>query len=97
MEGANIKLAVVATDILSKSGCEMPDATVGGSADASALAELAKGRIQEKIPQLERALAGQFGPHQRFMVATQWKRPTLRDASGTPTWRPGTTGFQVTR
>lgn len=71
LEGANIKLAAVATDILGKSGREMLDALVGGSTDAPALAELAKGRMREKIPQLERALGGQFGLHQRFMVATQ--------------------------
>ncbi|MFQ6031246.1 MAG: IS110 family transposase, partial [Dehalococcoidia bacterium] len=71
LEGANIKLAAVATDILGKSGREMLDALVGGSTDAPVLAELAKGRMREKIPELERALAGQFGPHQRFMVATQ--------------------------
>ena len=56
------KLAAVATDILGKSGREMLEALVGDSADANAMAELAKGRMREKIPQLERALAGQFAP-----------------------------------
>ena len=69
LEGANIKLAAVATDILGKSGREILAALVGGAADPAAMARLAKGRLREKIPQLERALAGRFGAHQRFLVA----------------------------
>ena len=65
LEGANIKLASVATDILGKSGRQMLEALVLGSTDASELAQLAKGRLRDKLPQLERALAGRFGPHQR--------------------------------
>jgi transposase len=71
LEGGNIKLASVATDILGKSGREMLAALLAGWTDAAAMAELAKGRMREKIPQLERALAGRFGPHQRFLVAQQ--------------------------
>ena len=70
LEGANIKLASVATDILGTSGRAMLQALVAGATDAAALAHLAKGRLREKIPDLERALTGQFTPHQRFMVAT---------------------------
>jgi transposase len=71
LEGANIKLASVATDILGKSGREMLAALVAGQEEAEELAQLARGRLREKIPQLERALTGRFGPHQRFMVAQQ--------------------------
>ena len=69
LEGANIKLAAVATDSMGKSGREILAELVAGSADAVALAQLAKGRLRETIPQLERALAGRVGPHQRFLVA----------------------------
>jgi transposase len=69
LEGANIKLASVATAILGTSGRAMLQALVAGTTDAAALAHLAKGRLREKIPELERALAGRFTPHQRFMVA----------------------------
>jgi transposase len=69
LEGANIKLASVATDILGTSGRAMLQALVAGTTDAAALAHLAKGRLRKKIPDLERALTGQFTPHQRFMVA----------------------------
>jgi transposase len=71
LEGANIKLASVATDILGKSGREILAALVAGETDGVALAQLAQGRLREKIPQLERALVGCVGPHQRFLVAEQ--------------------------
>jgi transposase len=71
LEGANIKLGAVATDILGKSGRQILAALVDGATDAAALAELARGRLRAKLPQLERALAGRFGAHQRFLVAEQ--------------------------
>jgi transposase len=71
LEGANIKLGAVASNIMGKSGREMLAALVEGSADPASLAQLAKGRLREKIPQLERALVGDFGPHQRFLIAQQ--------------------------
>jgi transposase len=71
LEGANIKLASVASDILGKSGREMLEALVAGSTDTAAMAQLAKRRMRAKIPQLERALMGHFGDHQRFLVAEQ--------------------------
>src|SRR5262245_37935212 len=69
LEGANIKLASVATDILGRSEREILDALVSGTSDAAVLAQLARGRLREKIPQLEQALAGQFSAHQRFLIA----------------------------
>src|SRR5712691_1893316 len=69
LEGANIKLASVATDILGRSGREMLEALVAGETNTAVMAEFARGRLREKRPSLERALAGRFGPHQRFLVA----------------------------
>jgi transposase len=69
LEGANIKLAAVATDVLGKSGRQILEALVAGATQAGDLAQLAKGRMREKIPELERALTGSFRPHQQFMVA----------------------------
>ncbi len=71
LEGANIKLGAVATDILGASGRQMLAALVGGCTDAAALAELAKGKLRKKVPELQRALAGRFGAHQRFLLAEQ--------------------------
>jgi transposase len=71
LEGANIKLSAVATDILGKSGREILTHLVAGSTDAAALADLARGKLRAKLPELERALVGRFGAHQRFLVAQQ--------------------------
>jgi transposase len=71
LEGANIKLASVATKILGQSGQEILQALSAGAADPSALADLAKGKLRAKLPQLERALTGCVGAHQRFLVARQ--------------------------
>jgi transposase len=71
LEGANVKLASVASDVLGASGREMLAALAAGTTDAAALAELAKGRLREKLPQLERALVGRVGAHQRFLLARQ--------------------------
>lgn len=69
LEGGNIKLASVATDVVGKSARAMLLGLVAGNRDVVALAELAKGRMREKIPQLQRALSGRFGAHQCFLVA----------------------------
>ncbi|HEX2290417.1 MAG TPA: IS110 family transposase, partial [Pseudonocardiaceae bacterium] len=71
LEGANIKLASVATDIMGASGRAMLAALLAGTTDARTLAELAKGRLREKLPELERALTGQMAAHQRFLLAQQ--------------------------
>jgi transposase len=71
LEGANIKLAAVASDVTGASGREMLAGLVAGAADAAALARLAKGKLRAKIPQLERALTGRVAGHQRFLLARQ--------------------------
>lgn len=71
LEGANIKLATVASDIMGKSGREMLDLLLGGATDTAAMASVARGRMREKIPELQRALRGSFGNHQCFLVARQ--------------------------
>jgi transposase len=69
LEGAGIKLAAVATDLTGVSARAMLAALVGGPADPAALAELARGRLRAKLPELRRALDGHFGAHHRFLVA----------------------------
>jgi transposase len=69
LEGANIKLASVASDVTGTSAREMLELLVAGVRDPALLAQCARGRMREKIPQLEQALSGRFGPHQRFLVA----------------------------
>lgn len=69
LEGANIKLSSVASKIMGKSGRDMLAALVEGEKPPEEIADLARGRLREKIPQLRRALAGSFGPHQRYLIA----------------------------
>jgi hypothetical protein len=77
LEGANIKLASVATDIMGKSARQMLKALIDGSTDSSAMAQLAKGKLRAKIPQLERALRGCSRAHQRFLIAqSNWRTST---------------------
>ncbi len=71
LEGANIKLGDVASDILGRSARQMLEGLVAGTAEPSTLAQFARGRMRQKIPQLERALAGRFAVHQRLLVAQQ--------------------------
>ena len=68
LEGANIKLAAVATDILGTSGRQMLAALAEGSLEPAAIADLAKGLLRKKLPQLEQALTGQVDTHQRFLI-----------------------------
>jgi transposase len=71
LEGANIKLAAVATDITGKSGRAILAALVAGTTAPAVLAELAQGRLRAKLVALEQALAGRMAPHQRFLLAQQ--------------------------
>jgi transposase len=69
LEGANIKLASVATDVMGKSGRSMLDRIVLGQADPVVLASLARGRLCGKREELEQALSGRVKPHQRVILA----------------------------
>src|SRR5437773_6282195 len=71
LEGANIKLASVASDPLGLSGREMLNALVDGSTDVASMAEMARGKMRAKRGLLERALAGRMAPHQRFLLTEQ--------------------------
>ncbi len=63
LEGANLKLAAVASDILGKSGRAMLDAVLGGEQDPAVLAELARGRLRAKLPALRQAFEGRVRPY----------------------------------
>src|SRR5262249_45371399 len=68
LEDANIKLGVVATDILGKSGRKVLRALVSGERDPGKLAELAEGVLRKKIPELRLALEGKFTEHHQFLM-----------------------------
>ena len=69
LEGANIKLAAVVTDVKGLTAQQILRALVGGETDPALLAQLACGKLQKKQAELERALEGQFDDHHRFMLA----------------------------
>lgn len=68
LEDSNIKLGAVATDIMGVSGREMIHALVAGETDPDKLANLARGRLRGKIPELKLALHGRVSDHHRFML-----------------------------
>src|ERR1700682_3289494 len=74
LETANIKLASVATDVFGVSGRLMLRALVEGKATPQEMAELAKRKLRQKIPELERALEGKVEEHHRFLVKLQLDR-----------------------
>jgi transposase len=71
LEGANIKLASVATNVIGVSGRAMLAELAKGQTDPAALAQLARGRMQHKQVELESALGGRMGPHQQFLLQEQ--------------------------
>jgi transposase len=69
LESANIKLASVASNVMGVSGRAMLEAIVAGTANATEMAGLAKGRLREKREQLDKALEGRVKPHHRFVLS----------------------------
>ncbi len=68
LEGANLKLAMVVSDVLGASARAMLAALLGGEQDPETLAELARGRLRTKLPALRRALEGRVKPHHLVMI-----------------------------
>lgn len=71
LEGMNIKLASVATDVMGVSGRAMLNAIIADRMTPLEMAELARGRLRNKIAELEKALTGIVGPRQRKVLALQ--------------------------
>ena len=68
LEGANIKLASVASEVSGVSGLAILRALIAGEEDPGVLAALARGRMRSKRAALEEALEGRMGAHQRFTL-----------------------------
>lgn len=79
LEGANIKLGSVASDVVGKSGLAMLRAMAQGQDDPAALAELARGQLRDKLPALRKALQGQLGPHQRLLLQSHLRHLDFLD------------------
>lgn len=68
LEGANIKLGTVLTDVMGVSGQRILEALVRGEEDPEVLADLAHWRLQKKRDSLERAVVGKLSENSRFLV-----------------------------
>ena len=69
LEGANIKLGNVVSDVTGVSATAMLEALVAGTTDVTELADLAVGTLKRKRTDLQQALHGRLNDHQRFMIA----------------------------
>jgi len=69
LEGANIKLGCVASDVLGVSGRAMLGAIVDGNSSPELMAELAQGTLRQKQDLLVEALEGRVRPHHKFILA----------------------------
>jgi hypothetical protein len=63
LEDANIKLAMVATDVMGVSGRTMLEALLSQDKSPEEMADLAKGRLRNKLEDLTEALRGRVRPH----------------------------------
>jgi transposase len=68
LEDGNIKIDSVVSDLLGVSGRAILRAMIAGEKDAKVLAGLARGRLQNRQAELERALVGRITDHHRFLL-----------------------------
>ena len=71
LEGANIKLSSVLSDISGKTGITILKAITSGNTDPVSLSQLACGIARNKITELQRALKGSIQEHQMIMLRHQ--------------------------
>jgi transposase len=74
LEGANVKLASVVSDVFGASGMLMLRALITGEATPEEMAQMAKGRMRRKLRELELALEGRVQEHHRFLLGLQIRR-----------------------
>jgi transposase len=68
LEGTNLKLGDVVSDIMGKASRMILGAIANGESDPVRLASLAVGRVHADQAQLEAALTGTVSPHSRFLL-----------------------------
>ena len=79
LEGANIKLGSVLSNVLGVSGRAMLQALGAGTTDPEALAGLAAARLEASPDELRAALAGSIGPHQQRLLRAQLEHVAFLD------------------
>lgn len=70
LEDANIKLTSVLSDISGVTATEMIDELIKGEKTPQQISLLAKGRLKNKLEELELALEGKLTTHHKFMLQT---------------------------
>lgn len=79
LEGANIKLSSVVSDVLGKSGQRMIQALATGQTDPEQLAAFADPRLRTSHDDLVAALRGLVGAHQQLMLRLQLEHVAFLD------------------
>lgn len=69
MEGANLKLSSVVSDVTGVSSRAILAEILHGELDPADLEHLVRGRVREKLPALREALSGRVRAHHRFVLA----------------------------
>jgi transposase len=77
LEDASIKLSSVASSLKTVSARAMLTAMIGGETDPLQLADLAKGKMRRKIPDLAQALTGTFDAHHAQLAKSMLRRLEL--------------------
>ena len=77
LEDASIKLSSVASSLKTVSARAMLGAMIDGETNPLALANLAKGRMRRKIPDLAQALTGTFDAHHAQLARSMLRRLEL--------------------
>jgi transposase len=72
LQDAGIKLFSVASETLGVSVRRMLEALIAGTDDPRVLAELAKGRLRRKLPELREALEGRFRSDHHGLLVSQF-------------------------
>jgi transposase len=74
LESTGIKLSATVSDLLGSSSRAMLQALIAGERDPGTFAELAKGTMRRRIPELTEALTGRFGEHHGFICRMHLER-----------------------
>src|SRR4029434_3395903 len=77
LEDASIKLSSVASSLKTVSARAMLAAMIEGETNPLTLANLAKGRMRRKIPDLAQALTGAFDTHHAQLASSMLRRLEL--------------------
>jgi len=83
LEDAQVKLSSVISDIFGVSGRAMLKALIAGQRDPAVLAQLARGSMRKKIPDVQEALRGFFTDHHGRILraAAANRKPSSRSAT----------------